>query len=86
VGSIDNAKKLIFTAKKNGADLVKLQTYEPQNMTINSSRKDFIVRHGLWKDYKLWDLYKKAQTPFSWQKKLIFPVLALLMMMKVSIY
>ena len=29
-GSIRNAKKLILTAKKNGADIVKLQTYEPK--------------------------------------------------------
>jgi pseudaminic acid synthase len=69
-GSLENAKKLIFTAKKNGADIVKLQTYEPKNMTINISKKDFIVKHGLWKNYKLWDLYKKAQTPLAWQKKL----------------
>ena len=34
-GSIKTAKKLIMTAKKNGADIVKLQTYEPKNMTIN---------------------------------------------------
>ena len=69
-GSFKNAKKLILTAKKNGADVVKLQTYEPKNMTINISKKDFMVKHGLWKNYKLWDLYKKAQTPLSWQKKL----------------
>ena len=69
-GSFENAKKLIFTAKKYGADIVKLQTYEPKNMTINISKKDFIIKKGLWKNYKLWDLYKKAQTPFAWQKKL----------------
>ena len=69
-GSIKNAKKLILTAKKNGADIVKLQTYEPHNMTINSDKRDFLVKEGLWKGYKLWDLYKKAQTPLSWQKKL----------------
>ena len=62
-GSINKAKKLILTAKKNGADVVKLQTYEPHNMTINSNKKDFIVKEGLWKGYKLWALYKKAQTP-----------------------
>ena len=67
-GNINNAKKLILTAKKNGADIVKLQTYEPKNMTIDSSKKDFLVNEGLWKGYKLWDLYKKAQTPLSWQK------------------
>ena len=69
-GSIKKAKKLILTAKKNGADLVKLQTYEPRNMTINSSRKDFLVKDGLWKGYRLWDLYEKAQTPLRWQKEL----------------
>ena len=69
-GSIKKAKRLILTAKKNGADLVKLQTYEPRNMTINSSKKDFLVKDGLWKNYKLWDLYKKAQTPLKWQKEL----------------
>ena len=69
-GSIKKAKKLILTAKKNGADLVKLQTYEPRNMTINSSLKDFLVKDGLWKGYKLWDLYKEAQTPLKWQKEL----------------
>ena len=69
-GSIKKAKKLILTAKQNGADLVKLQTYEPRNMTINSSLKDFLVKDGLWKGYKLWDLYKEAQTPLAWQKEL----------------
>ena len=71
-GSIENAKKLILTAKENGADLVKLQTYEPENMTINSSKKDFLVKKGLWKGYKLWDLYAKAQTPLKWQKELFY--------------
>ena len=40
-GSINNAKKLILTAKKNSADIVKLQTYGPANMTIDSSKKRF---------------------------------------------
>jgi pseudaminic acid synthase len=69
-GSIKKAKQLILTAKKNGADIVKLQTYEPRNMTINSSLNDFIIKDGLWKGYKLWDLYKQAQTPFRWHKEL----------------
>ena len=39
-------------------------------MTINSSKSDFLVKQGLWKGQKLWDLYKEAQTPLSWQKEL----------------
>ena len=71
-GSLKNAKKLILTAKKNGADIVKLQTYEPRNMTIDSYKNDFLIKEGLWKGYRLWDLYKKAQTPLRWQKELFF--------------
>ena len=69
-GSIKLAKKLISTAKKNGADAVKLQTYSPETITINSKRPEFKIKKGLWKGYYLWDLYKKAHTPFSWHKEL----------------
>ena len=43
-GSISHAKKLIRAAKLNNADFVKLQTYEAKNMTIKSSRKEFIIK------------------------------------------
>ena len=69
-GSLANAKKLINEAKKYGADYVKLQTYTPATMTLNSRKKDFIISKGLWKKTSLWDLYEKAQTPFEWQKEL----------------
>jgi len=69
-GSIKNAKKLIMTAKKNGADAVKLQTYEPSSMTIKSNRKEFKIKKGLWKNFSLWQLFNKAQTPFKWHKEL----------------
>ena len=69
-GSIKNAKKLIFSAKKFGADAVKLQTYTPQTMTINSKREEFKIKEGLWKGKTLWNLYEQAQTPYEWQKEL----------------
>ena len=69
-GSLKLAKKLIFTAKQNGADAVKLQTYSPDTITLNSKRAEFKIKEGLWKGYYLWNLYKKAQTPFSWHKEL----------------
>jgi pseudaminic acid synthase len=69
-GSLLHAKKLIETAKKYGADAVKLQTYTPNTMTVKSSKSDFIIRGGLWNGKTLWDLYKKAQTPFEWHKEL----------------
>jgi pseudaminic acid synthase len=69
-GSLAQAKKLIKAAKKYGADAVKLQTYTPDTMTIKSDKRDFRIKTGLWKGYTLWDLYKKAQTPFEWHKDL----------------
>jgi pseudaminic acid synthase len=69
-GSIIHAKKLIKIAKKYGADAVKLQTYTPETLTINSNKSDFKIRGGLWNGKTLWDLYQKAQTPFEWHKEL----------------
>jgi pseudaminic acid synthase len=69
-GSLTQALRLIKTAKKYGADLVKLQTYTPDTMTIKSSKNDFKIKGGLWNGNTLWDLYEKAQTPFEWHKKL----------------
>ena len=69
-GSLQQAKKIIYTAKKYGADAVKLQTYTPDTMTIKSNKSDFKIRGGLWNGKTLWDLYDKAQTPFEWHKEL----------------
>ena len=69
-GKFEIAKKLIKCAKENGADAVKLQTYSPETMTLNSNKKMFKINEGIWKGYKLWDLYKKAQTPLNWHKQL----------------
>jgi len=69
-GSLKTAKNLISIAKKYGADAVKLQTYTADSMTINSSKKEFLVSSGLWKGEKLWSLYDRAKTPYSWHKDL----------------
>ena len=69
-GKIQNAKKLIYNAKKYGADAVKLQTYSPETITLKSRNKYFKINKGPWKNYYLWDLYQKGHTPFSWHKEL----------------
>ena len=56
----------ILKAHKSGADLIKIQTYEPNDITVNSKKKKFLIKDGLWKGKKLWNLYKKASTPYSW--------------------
>ena len=58
----------IKIAAKNGADMIKIQTYEPKDITIKSSDKKFKIKDGIWKNQTLWNLYKKAHTPFRWHK------------------
>ena len=68
--NINLAKKLIKCAKDNGADAAKLQTYTADTMTIQSNKKYFKIKNGLWKGYDLWNLYNEAHTPLEWNKKL----------------
>lgn len=49
-----------------GADLVKIQTYEPVDITLNRKSKKFRITSGTWKNKYLWDLYREACTPFKW--------------------
>jgi pseudaminic acid synthase len=69
-GSIESAKLAIKVAKDSGASAVKIQTYTPDTMTIESDKPDFKIQDGLWKGYTLHDLYKEAYTPFEWHKEL----------------
>lgn len=69
-GSILRAKETILAAKKSGADAVKIQSYTPNTMTIDSDKEDFVISEGLWKGYNLYQLYQEAHTPFDWHKEL----------------
>lgn len=69
-GSLDQAKKLIKSAKENGADCIKLQTYTAETLTIDSSKEDFLIKSGLWKGRSLYDLYEEAHTPWEWHSEL----------------
>lgn len=67
-GSKKKFLKHILEAKKSGADIVKIQTYEPKDITLKEYKNKFKIKKGIWKNKYLWDLYKKAQTPFSWHE------------------
>ncbi len=57
-GSLETALKTIGMAKNNGADAIKIQTYTPDTMTIDSNGSDFQITDGLWSGYSLYNLYK----------------------------
>ena len=69
-GSLEMAKQSIKIAKECGASAVKIQSYTPDTMTINSKKSDFLITDGLWKGYTLYELYKEAYTPFEWHSDL----------------
>ena len=69
-GDIEKALRLIELAKQAGADAVKLQTYTPDTITLNSQTEDVIVRGGLWDGRTLYDLYQEAHTPWEWHRPL----------------
>ena len=65
------AIKLIHEAKNAGADAVKLQTYRADTITIDCDKDDFQIKGGtLWDGQTLFNLYKKAYTPWEWHKGL----------------
>lgn len=67
-GSIQRAFETIRSAYESGADAIKIQTYTADTMTIDCDREEFMIRGGLWDGYKLYDLYKWAETPYEWHK------------------
>jgi pseudaminic acid synthase len=67
---LSSVLRLMSEIKKAGADAVKIQTYTEDTMTINSIRKEFVIKNGLWKNYNLYKLYSEAKTPLSWHKKI----------------
>ena len=69
--SFDNAVKIIYEAKKAGADAVKFQTYTPDTITIDCDNKYFQITQGtIWDGTTLYRLYQEAYTPWEWQPKL----------------
>jgi len=69
-GNVENAFKIIDMAKRCGADAVKMQTYTPDTITLNSSKEDFVIKDGLWKGRTLHQLYEWAHTPWEWHAEL----------------
>jgi pseudaminic acid synthase len=69
-GRIETAMRLIEEAHHAGASAVKLQTYTPDTITLNSDAEEFRIQGGLWDGRTLYDLYQEAHMPWEWHKPL----------------
>ena len=71
--SFENIKDIINKAKLNGADAIKFQTFDLDEMTINSKKKIFFLDNYFkiksWNNRSLYDIYKEAQFPFKLHEK-----------------
>lgn len=69
-GDLQNALRIVEEAAKSGADAIKLQTYRPDTITLDSDTPDFRIKGGLWDGRTLYELYEEAHTPWAWHKPL----------------
>ncbi len=66
---LQTALDVISMAVDCGADAVKIQTYTPDTLTIDSDSAPFIVGAGTpWEGRTLYELYADAMTPWEWHE------------------
>lgn len=66
--SLERALHIVDAMAEAGIKFLKLQTYTPDTMTLDLHEKEFFIHHAqsLWKGESLYQLYKKAHTPWEW--------------------
>ena len=71
-GTLERALEIVRSAKRAGADAIKLQTYTADTITLKCQREDFrIPGISPWGNYAtLWDLYDQAYTPRDWHAEI----------------
>ncbi len=70
--SLERAMKIVEAVAETGVDAIKLQTYTADTMTIDKDTDEFFIadKDSLWQGESLYNLYKKAYTPWEWQEKI----------------
>ena len=68
-GSKQTAIDSIRAAKQAGADAIKIQTYTADTLTLDCDKPEFLAG-DIWEGEKLYDLYKRAYTPWEWHEEI----------------
>jgi N-acetylneuraminate synthase len=71
-GSYQRASDIVRAAADAGAGAVKLQTFTPETLSIDSDRPEFFISEpdSPWFGRRLWELYAEAATPWEWHEPL----------------
>lgn len=66
--SLERALDIVSAAAAAGAHALKLQTYTADTMTLDLSKGEFYISDSdsLWQGESLYELYRKAYTPWEW--------------------
>jgi len=65
-GDYRRACEIIKAAADAGADLVKMQVYDPLRLATSRGGPDKVIDTGPWKGKRLLDLYIEGHTPIDW--------------------
>lgn len=68
--SLERALEIVEAAAKSGAHGLKIQTYTADTMTLSLEKEEFKIndQDSLWDGNNLYELYKKAYTPWEWHQ------------------
>ena len=71
--SLDRALEIVSAAAASGTQMLKLQTYSPDTITLDVSTGDFFISDEAspWKGQSLYELYKTAYTPWDWHEPIM---------------
>jgi len=71
LNDLDRAHAIVRAAADAGADCLKLQTYTPHGITLDSSEPPFVIGAGTpWSGRALYELYEEAYLKWEWQGEL----------------
>lgn len=68
--SLERALAIVEEAARTGVDALKIQTYTPETITIDRDEEEFHISDpaNLWAGTSLYELYRKAHTPWDWHE------------------
>lgn len=67
---LETALRIVEAAAEAGAEAIKIQTYTPDTMTIDSDAEPFRISGTMWDGRTLYELYEEAYTPWEWHARI----------------